>query len=241
MDDMVVAFTAFRRPEYLAEVLRSWEGCRLVRDTRFQFAVEPSPQLQQVLDVIATFRAGQVEVIVNDKVEGVLHNPWLALNRAFDSGADFAVLAEDDVLVASDFLEFMRWASKHHALNRSVLVASGHSLVGGIPDGAVVTDRAFSGLGWGTWRNRWEAVLRDTWDHDYSSGVDGVHAGWDWNITERVMPATRTLQVRPVVSRTQHIGRHHGVHTDESSWPGSVVAGWQQRVKVDRFHMVDFV
>lgn len=228
MLDVVV--TAYRRPVYLRQVLDSWSRARGVDRVRFTFHVEPSDRKVQVLDAIKRSGLANVEVVANRERLGVLTNPWSALDQAFQRGAGFAVLAEDDLLVSTDVVEFLEWAAAEFEQDRETLVVSAHSTLGGIPTGDVVKDQAFAGQVWGTWADRWTSALSPTWDHDYSTGVNGEQAGWDWNIGLRVIPAAGAAQVRPVVSRSQHIGRLDGAHMVPEQFDQSVVPSWWQQV-----------
>jgi hypothetical protein len=70
-----------------------------------------------------------------------------------------------------------------------------------------VTD-LFNPLIWGLWKDRWVDVVRDTWDHDYSTynGTPGNQAGWDWNLNTRVIPNLGLKCSLPLQSRVSHIG-----------------------------------
>src|SRR5690606_27286940 len=80
----------------------------------------------------------------------------------------------------------------------------------------------FNPLNWGTWKDRWEFYIRDTWDHDYSTnnGRPGYQAGWDWNLNTRVLPSREKVCVWPGTSRVQNIGQH-GTHADPNDYPVS--------------------
>ncbi len=215
-----LVFTANNRPRYFHPVMASWADARGIRDWYPRVYLEPGPQ-QAVMTAIATEYGAAVHH--NAERLGVLRNPWHALDAAFRQGADFVVLAEDDVLVSSDVLEYFTWAATELA-HQHILTACAGSFAG--PDQAgqdrlVRTHQQFCPLVWGTWRDRWATVLRDTWDHDYSSGtLQAPQSGWDWNINLRVMADWNV--VTPVVSRSTHIGADGGTHTTAASFPGSV-------------------
>ena len=234
-----VVMTAYRRPVYLRQTLESWLAVRGVENVLFTFHVEPSDRRLQVMDAIKRAQLPNYEVVSNQTRLGVLTNPWSAFENAFTlRGADFVVLAEDDVLVSDDVVEYLTWAAAEFRDDRQVMVVSAHSLIGGEPDGQVVREEGFSGLVWGTWADRWQGALSPTWDHDYSTGDHGHEAGWDWNIAKRVMPAAGAVQVRPVVSRSQHIGREGGAHMVAEDFALSVVTDWQQHVEPQDFRVI---
>lgn len=214
-----LVFTAYNRPGYLAQSLLSWNGVRNLRDWPATFHVEPSPVEQEVSN-LALGLLTTTTVITNPARLGVLTNPWEALNSAFSRGADFVVLAEDDVAVSSDVLEFFHWTSEEYQGAKNVLCINAFSELGG-KDNEIIQNRKFSPLVWGTWRDRWEQHLRDTWDKDYSSGkADGSEAGWDWNIN-RILTEKNMTVIKPMQSRSDHLGEFGGIHMTPDLYPSS--------------------
>jgi hypothetical protein len=221
-----LVFTAFDRPEYLAQTLDTWNDVRGLASIPASFFIEPSDLVDSVAELAFTLRTSTT-VNINETVQGVLVNPWNALDSAFGNGAEFVILAEDDVVVSQDTLEFFNWASVEYQTT-DVLAVNACSSLGGGRDNEVYTDAGFNPLVWGTWTDRWYNVLRDTWDKDYSTGnPDGSEAGWDWNIN-RIIQAGDWRVVRPVNSRSNHIGEFNGTHTTPESFPGSQSISYKQ-------------
>lgn len=200
------------RPQYLAETLESWSMVRGLADWPFIFAVEPGPHAPECVDLIERHLDGlQVSVVLNERRLGVLGNPHFVLGRGFEV-ARYVVLAEEDVLVSNDVLDYLAWGDRTFETDGSALgvCAASKSL---LLDGHLSAVRQvcdFSPLVWATWRDRWEGILRDTWDLDYSSGPTREESGWDWNIG-RLLQARDMYCVFPDVSRSLHIGVY-GVH-----------------------------
>lgn len=221
-----LVFTAYNRTDYFRQVMHSWSNVRGVTDWHPQVHLEPSDRQVPMLTTAGLVGA---RVHLNSVRMGVLHNPWLALDTAFLAGADFVVLAEDDVLVSTDTLEYFTWASEHLAGDDHVLAVCANSMqpeCDPADEQIIHQSTAFNPLVWGTWADRWTGVLRDTWDHDYSSGTpDAPQSGWDWNINLRVMGHRHI--VKPLASRSTHIGRYGGTHTTIFSFPGSVSPTWR--------------
>jgi hypothetical protein len=228
-------FTAYDRPQYFHSVMNSWAAVRGFHDWHPQVFLEPGPNVD-VMTAIAQEHG--VKVHRNTVKLGVLRNPWQALQSAFRQGADFAVLAEDDILVSSDVLEYFTWAATELREER-VLAACSCSFTTSCPlsqDQLVVTHQEFCPLVWGTWRDRWLNVLRHTWDHDYSSGTpQAPQSGWDWNINLRVMKDWRI--VSPIASRATHIGAEGGTHTTAASFPSSVAPTFHPDRPPGPFHL----
>jgi len=206
-----LVFTAYNRPEYFYNTITSWNAARNLRNWKASFFIEPSP-LQDVIAEIAITLETNVVTTINETVQGVLVNPWNALNTAFLDGADFVVLAEDDVVVSQDTLEYFEWASIEYQTGHNNLLVNAFSQIGGAKQNQVTRDARFSPLIWGVWKDRWEETLRDTWDKDYSTGnPDGSEAGWDWNIN-RIIAANNYTVIKPLQSRSDHIGEFDGTH-----------------------------
>jgi hypothetical protein len=220
-----LVFTTFDRPAYLQQTVTSWNNVRNLKVWNTTFFVEPSEHQDQVTSIALTLDT-TVTAVLNPERLGVLVNPWNALNTAFKLGADFVVIAEDDVVISQDTLEYFEWASLEYETVYDVLAINAFSPYGGRPN-QVMRDGAFSPLIWGTWRNRWENHLRDTWDKDYSTGLpDGFQAGWDWNIN-RIMQANNFVTLKPYASRSNHIGLF-GTHMTPDLMESSQGADFQQ-------------
>jgi hypothetical protein len=222
-----LVFTAYNRPQYLRESVSSWNAARNLRNWDATFYIEPSDVQNEMSDVALNLNTS-VTVVVNSEKLGVLVNPWNAVDSAFTSGADFVVLAEDDVIVSQDVLEYFEWASEEYATGKGVLCVNAYSRIGEGNANQVVKDTAFSPLVWGIWRNRWFEYLRETWDKDYSTGnSDGSEAGWDWNIN-RIISDNNLTVIKPVLSRSDHIGQFDGTHMTPDLFEESRGLGFEQ-------------
>lgn len=199
-----LVFTAYNRPEYLQQTISSWNNVRNLDSWNTTFYIEPSED-QELISSIAMNLNTTVTTRINSERLGVLVNPWNAINTAFENGSDFVVLAEDDVVVSQDILEYFEWTSVEYETAKKILVVNAFSKLGGKAN-QLTQDPQFSPLIWGVNRKNWETYLRDTWDKDYSSGLpDGSEAGWDWNIN-RILASYDMYVIRPMQSRSNHIG-----------------------------------
>jgi hypothetical protein len=217
---LVVAMTVSSLPHrinYLQLTLDSWSRVSGLKDWTVRFHVEPDDSLAKLnIDLIDSWAADMeltdVWVVHNPTRLGVLRNPWSAFDSAFALGAEFVLLVEEDVLVSVDVLEYFERTAQIFAEQKATLAVCG-SYFGEAGDPMdIYLTQDFCPLTWGTWADRWRSVLRDTWDHDYSTGnSDGSEAGWDWNLKRRILPSNAMVCVFPRVSRSLHIGQH-GVH-----------------------------
>lgn len=237
----IVAMTvSCDRPRYLSETLDSWRAVRGREDWSYVFALEPGPHFVECARMIAdAFDGLSVTVLANRERKGVLRNPHYVLGYAFER-ARYALLAEEDVRVSNDILEYFAAMDYEFEVDPAVLAVCGSSW-GGSPGeecDAWKLVQGFNPLGWATWADRWIDVLRDTWDLDYSTGLpDGSQAGWDWNIG-RLLRARDQFCVFPDVSRSFHIGRH-GVHMVEELFEDSQSDTFVPEHSVDHWKAAD--
>jgi hypothetical protein len=207
-----IVFTAFDRVEYLKRTLDSWAKVRMIQEYDIYFKVEPSDKVNEICEIINNFaiKIGNiVNVDVNNKVMGCATNTWFALDKSFEI-YDFVILAEDDIIVSEDVCEYFNYLEEKYRDEEEISIISANTKWDTTDPSLFVKEQAFNGLVWGTWKNKWENYFKDTWDWNYSSG-NGGPAGWDWNITLRVLPNNHLYCIHPLASRSQHIGVQ-GIH-----------------------------
>lgn len=205
------------RPQYLEQTLASWSQVRSTEGWTFGFAVEPGKHHRHVLSMIyAWLSAHQPDgfVLQNQHRLGVLRNPHMILDYAFGD-YEYVVLTEEDVVVSNDILEFFAHTGEKFASDvdktLGICATEWSGAPPDLPHDTCYPVQNFSPLAWATWRDRWENILRDTWDLDYTSGPNPPNqSGWDWNIG-RILNARDMYFMFPAVSRSLHIGKH-GVH-----------------------------
>lgn len=213
-----VVFTAYQRPHYLRETLASWANVRGIDNVRLYLHLEPSELMPEMLGVIKDSGL-PIETTLNAKHLGVLVNPWTALNTVFSrTGSGFTVLAEEDVIVSDDVLEYFHDAVMRCGPQRALGVCAFSDRGAGDPD-KIYLAHHFSPLIWGTWGETWFQHIRDDWDKDYSTnnGIPGVEAGWDYQLV-RISNRTNLPFMHPDVSRSRHIGEFGGTHTTPETW-----------------------
>jgi hypothetical protein len=206
-----VVFTAFNRLDYLRMTLRSWAQVRGIDRVVFDFHVEPSEVAADVIGLISKeLNSLDFVIHVNSQVLGTQENPYRALECAFTYGSlpsqragDFVILAEDDIVVSSDILEYFTWAKREYRSDDKVLMVSAHqhneqpgglagTRAGGMEEAPLLWV-------WGTWRDRWEKLAAD-WPFNYE------YRGWDWRIYDYWVGELGYQVVTPSFSRCQHIG-----------------------------------
>lgn len=206
-----IVMTVCQRPFYLEPVLEGWSEVRGVKDWPFIFMVEPTPTKLAMLKLIENFDHPDKTVIENTTRLGVLNNPYAGLNNAFAHGADFVILAEEDLLPSTNILEYFDYGNSIAKNSSNVLAVCAQGE--GFEPNKVEFKANFKVWLWGTWKDRWTNVLRDTWDHDYSTGEFPPFAsGWDWNIDLRIIPQGNYTCLYPKASLVDNLGQWAGAH-----------------------------
>ncbi len=218
-----IFLTAYNRPDLLAKTLDSWEKVRGLEDWAFVGRVEPSDVARDNRNVFKDFfdRTGIPfhEIVINPELYGVLHHPWVGFEELFKDFS-FVVRAEDDLRVSDDILDYFTWAELTFRRTPEVATIHGYQeRPGSTSEGGVEVLPKFNPLVWGTWDTVWAEVMRDTWDHDYSTfnGSPGHQAGWDWNLNTRIFPELGLKGVYPRMSRVDNIGVW-GTHSHPGNW-----------------------
>jgi GNT-I family len=200
----VVTFTvSSQRQRYFRAALDSWSRCRGVSDWHLVFCLEPCRNSFPLADFTRWTRDtfASSEVVVNDTRLGCSKNTRAALTRAFAGGARFAVLAEEDITVSSDVLEYFSWARGEYEADPDVLAVCAHAKESSEQDSSLVMRVPwFSPLVWGTWPDRWRSFINPRWN-----GFDGNWEAWDTNLRVHLQQENR-VSIFPARSRSLHIG-----------------------------------
>jgi hypothetical protein len=228
----VVAFTVNNRPAYLRVTLASWARARGVAAADLIFRCEPGCDEAAELSRATASWSHSTFTYINEARRGVLANPWHALEDGFATGAGFVVLAEEDTPVSTDILEFFTWAANTYRDDEDVTAVCAHQLDAppGEP-GHVYRTSHFSPIVWGTWFDRWDRQLRDSWDFDYS------HKGWDWRINN-LLERSGQVAISPVLARAQHIGEHGGTHCTPDFFPNTVAKSFRGHFERQRYREI---
>lgn len=243
LHQMAVAMTAYKRPYYLKQTLGSWSAAVGVGALAvFRVALEPSAVEREMAEVAGdAFCMVDMEVVTNPRRLGVLVNPAEAVNGVFRDYPEvrFVVLAEEDVIVSSDTMRYMRWAATEFENDQSVgLVCAMPRFHGDDPHIVRRYPYMSGNLVWGTWRDRWEKLIYPTWDRDYSTGdSEQSGAGWDYNLDWRILPRNGLCSVAPDMSRSQHIGKFEGEHCSAAEFPLTQVTSFRERFEPGTFRM----
>jgi hypothetical protein len=222
---MIIAFTVSNRPEYLRQTLESWSAVRGIGDCHLVFSCEPG--CAEAVRICESVTFAPRTVLRNHDRGGVLGNPWRALSYSFGShhafgryliDLGFVVLAEEDLVVSPDVVEYFSW-SQRYAPDRNVLGVTTYQhdeRPGGLPGVGPADwsrDNSWHFWVWGTWRDRWESLIRDYWDFTYRENGGGPgQRGWDWALRNNLVIGKGMKMIAPSMARSQHIGKFGGAH-----------------------------
>lgn len=210
-DVITVSFTvSCQRPDYMVRTLESWSRVRGIEKAGMFLCLEhylpwrkgeaKAAEAEKKFEGFEDFIAGrfpQARVVRNPARLGCLLNTRRAMQYALGQ-SEFSVLAEEDIEVSDDILEYFTWASEHYRNDPSVLAVCAHSVASAGGAGDVVLAPWFTPLVWGTWRSRWGMMLA------HWTPQPGYPEGWDYNI--RMLTGRMVQCAYPAMSRSQHFG-----------------------------------
>jgi hypothetical protein len=242
LSQMAVAMTAYKRPQYLARTLDSWNHVSGVSSlATFRIALEPSAVEAEMVETVGRHWELGASVTANGRRLGVLVNPVEAVTSVFESYSqvEFVILAEEDIVVSSDVLTYMKWAAEEFGGSKDVaLVCSMPRFHGDDPHIVRKYPYMSSNLVWGTWRGWWTNLIEPTWDRDYSTGTaEQPGSGWDFHLDWRVLPRNGLVSVAPDMSRSQHIGEFDGEHCSAAEFPLTQVPSFRDSFPPGVFRM----
>ena len=181
---------AYNRPDALRRTLESWWEVDL---SGVEFRVHIDGPNAEVEAVAAEFPH---PVIVQEANRGSEMHAWYVFNQAFDvDGVDYCVLAQDDVEVTSDVLDYFRYCDEQFRERKQVLLAStgGASRCGDVSRLYEVylggAQGIFSSTVWATWPDRWTQWLKTYWWESNRPRTMGA----DIWIDHRVIPINHLL------------------------------------------------
>jgi hypothetical protein len=123
--------TAYRRPDYTAQVLDSLSRCEGV--DRWLFLPHVEPGNERVETMIKQFSACESRPVFNETRLGLNKNSQAALQHAQRSCSHFNVHIEDDTVLSPDFLQYMEWACKTYKDDNKIFSVSGYNKLDSVP------------------------------------------------------------------------------------------------------------
>lgn len=232
--NVAIAFTVSgMRPGYLDNALVSWKRVRGFKHARLVFCCEPDDGCSEQVIMSRLSGHPSVGIISNTERRGVSGNTKLA----FYSGlcdADYVIIAEEDLIVSDDILEYHRWAARRYHRDRQVSgICSFTRWSDDAPD-RVVRAPFFNPLVWGTWLDRSELFL--------SSWAGGLGDAWDRHLLSGLVGCLGKEFIFPQCSRVQHIGKY-GVHGtgNDAAFEATLSKCWRPRYGHQKYREVQLI
>ncbi len=218
---MIVALTAFDRPEYLRETLQSLREAVCAEPVILVARVEPSPVQDEVLDLIGTGRG--TYVTLNEERLGHVVNVRTVFEDAFAIGErfgeDFVVWLADDLVISRDALLCTAFMRDHFRESLRVISTNLHwpgSAPGHEDYLHVSTYHGFASQGHGTWADRWPLFV-EAWEPITTKMIRGIdppgYVGIDFSIKTLLLNADHPWKhAAPDLARVRSIGYEGGMH-----------------------------
>lgn len=191
---MIITMTAWRRPDYTAQVIRSIE--RAVKPDSLLVLVSLEPGNPEVRGVLESYN-GDIKIHENKEPLGCSQNTLQIIKWGLEY-EDQIIHVEDDTVLAKDALNYFYWGLQHYRDDKRTSGICGWHRVGLPTDdtNVVFRDPVFMPWGFASWRDRLEPTF-DKWPDKR------------WDIYLR---KNSHLWVFPILGRIQNIGRKNGVH-----------------------------
>lgn len=200
-----ITITAYKRPLYLKEMLKSLLPQIKGSDFKVYFAVEPGNQ--EVLDICQNFNYENKIVIANPVKLGVRENPFQILKKVFNDGSDFNIYLEDDIVLSPDAIKageaYFDKQDKSKVFCFCLYHHESFKLNVKLPNNEIWLHDHFAPLGWCCTKEQWTNYFEPFW-HTHANG-------WDWSIVENAKERNLKIYVC-ALSRSHHIGRFGGTH-----------------------------
>ncbi len=199
----VVLFT-YKRLDTLQQTVSSLQKNRLSNETElFIFSDGPKDEsevavvneIREYLSDISGFK--KVFLHYSDNNKGLANSVIEGVTKMLGK-YDSTIILEDDLIVSSNFLEFMNQALDFYRGNRKMFSVAGFSFpIRQVSHSDVYFTRRASSWGWGTWSDKWANI---DWDvRDYDSFRRSVELRRGFNMMGSDMSRMLDKQVKGII------------------------------------------
>lgn len=219
-----LALTACNRPGYLRKVIKS---LRVEGSHELHLFINVEPVEKTVVDLCQGLLGfASVNVVVNKIQLGNRHNTFEVTNRAFNSGMDYVIYCEDDVVFSKDYLELTYW---YIANKKAIEIEQGKTSLSlnffthryeHQPKDLVYIRSPWNAWGAVFSKDEWYEILSKWWFDD-NHNLEST--GFDWSINGfSQMHSDRFFHVAPCLSRSYNIGRDKGTYSSPEHWEANM-------------------
>lgn len=163
---LAVILFAYKRHRTLKKVLQTITKV----DADYYCFIDHSEQQQETIEIVAQSAIFD-SIAFRSKPFGLNANITMGISEIFDKGYDAVIVLEDDILISKGGLEW---------LNEQLIIYKHTENIGAISLCKGKFMDSFKCWGWGTWKEKWDAV---NWRLDVSGkfkkGWDKTHS-WDY-------------------------------------------------------------
>lgn len=196
-----IAMPTYNRADYLRQVLAALRECDNL--DRFMIVTSEEPDCPEVSALFDAVDFVPIQRHTHPVRWGLSRNVTSAINLAFEQN-DVAVILEDDIVPAKDFLSYVLWGLERFRDDPCVISICGYRRLETAPDPADIRRATlrhwFAPWGWATWKDRWQRFYREvyqetdnpSWDNQFCHGY--------------MLKDERRVEVVPLIGRTQNIG-----------------------------------
>jgi len=239
----IITMTAWRRPQYLAQVIESLKLCKTIDNYQIYLSIDGG-YLEKQQEMAATVKNSNLNIRLwlQKRNWGCAKNTWKVIETAFRDGAEQIIHLEEDTLVAKDFLLYMEAALDHYKNNTKVFNIGAHTSSNKVYKKdewarKLEPHHYFSCWGWGTWKRVWDEVRNNWFGITWKSELKALYkdnttipqgdkfltvvnktdkGSWAWPMNMYHRKAR--YEVRPIVSRIKNIGQNDGLFAKPEDW-----------------------
>lgn len=181
-----IVFFAFNRPDHTQRALAALRLCSGASESALVVYVDGPrfPEEAALCDQVASLAEAttgfsSVSIVRSEANKGLFHSITGGVDEAF-TRFESIIVVEDDLVVTSDFLDYMAASLQHYSDKPLVGCIHGYALpVNGLPDFYFL--RGADCWGWATWRDRWATLRRDP--DTLLLEIDQRALSWDFMLT----------------------------------------------------------
>lgn len=211
MNNRVIVMPVNDRPQVLSATLQCLANNYFIEDWLILFCCEPSNR--ECIRMCQDWRHSCRKVYVNHHTLGIGENQYQAFVKGFGY-ANYVVYLEDDLLVAKDFLQLMRWMGNAYWDDITVFQVTGASLHKDTSDlqfdKLIRRERYFS-ISVGLWRDRFlepSGIYHNWHNHVEWCKLNNIKPTFHWSFIVKKWLQGYRMNIGPAVSRVKHIGLH---------------------------------
>jgi glycosyltransferase involved in cell wall biosynthesis len=168
-----IAVFCYNRPDHLKRTIEGLKLCRLADQSPLIIfsdgskSAKDTKAVQEIRDYLPTVEGfASVTLHFSEQNKGLAHAIIEGVSQILETSNTIIVL-EDDMLTATDFLEYMNDALHTYEHRHDIFSVSGYSPPIPFPssyDNDVYLAARTSSWGWATWKDRWQKAV---WQFDY--------------------------------------------------------------------------